>query len=762
MIEKIKNLIKEMTLEEKASLCSGENSWLTKAVERLDVPSIWLSDGPHGLRKQEGLTDNLGIFNSNPAVSFPSLSTAGASFDRELIKSVGQSLGEQCSAENVSVLLGPGINIKRSPLCGRNFEYFSEDPYLAGELGSSYVEGVQNSGAGACVKHYLANNQETRRFTSSSEIDERTLREIYMPAFESVVKKAQPWMVMCSYNKINGTFASENRKFMTDVLRGEWGFKGCVVSDWGATHNRVKAVAAGTDLTMPGEPLTDCEIVEAVKAGMLPEFLVDTACENILNLVFKAVENKKTDVKIDHKKAHEVSRAAAEQSAVLLKNENNILPLNSKQKIAFIGQFADNPRFQGGGSSIVNAVFKTKALDAVKGLADVTYSQGYDGLTPDNSLIDQAVKVAKQADVAVVFAGVPLEMETEGNDRTHLKLPDSHNALIEAVAKLQKNTVVVLHNGSAVEMPWLENVKGILEMYLGGEGIGEATVNLLFGKVNPSGRLAETFPLCAEDNPSYLYYIGTGNKVEYREGVYVGYRYYESKKQKVLFPFGYGLSYTQFEYSDLKVSKEIMTADDVLTVSVNVKNTGKVAGKEVVQLYVAVKDCGVLRPVKELRGFDKLDLEPGETKTAVFTLDKRTFSYWNEEVHAFHMPAGLYEIQISKSASKTVLAKEIMAIEEELNIVSELTELSLIKELVKHPAGKQFIEENLDAIYDGVIASGIASHVTGRKIEKEEFSNMFTGMYSQPIQVLKMFLPAVTPKEWKALLNDINKDILGF
>lgn len=646
-----------------------------KKILRLDIPDILITDGPHGLRKQEGAADNLGMNESKTAVSFPAECAAAASFYRELVRQLGEILGEEAQAEDIQLLLGPGINIKRSPLCGRNFEYFSEDPFLTGELGVAYIEGVQSKGVGTCVKHFLANNQETARMTISSEADERTLREIYMSAFERVVKKAKPWAVMCSYNKTNGKYASENRLYMTDVLRTEWGFDGCVISDWGAVHNRTGAAAAGTDLTMPGAIETDGEITAAVQDGKLPESLLDAACANILRLVFRGNESRKPGKMPALEEDHQFACFAEEQSAVLLKNDDAVLPLSKNKKIAFLGEYAVNPSYQGGGSSRVNAYRPTNAFDESKQFADITYSPGYRGGETNEQMLNHAAQTAKEAGTAVVFVGTALE--TEGADRQNIALPAAHSALIERAAKVQPNIVVVLHSRGPVEMPWIDTVKAVLEMYLGGEGAGGAAANLLFGKSNPCGRLPETFPKRLEDNPSYPSYFGSGGKVEYREGVHVGYRYYTSKKMDVLFPFGHGLSYTSFRYSNLTLSADKIRAGETLTVSVDVSNSGMLAGKETVQLYVAVKKCAVLRPVKELRGFEKTELAPGETKTFTFTLDQRDFSYWNSEAHCFHLPAGMYEIQIGKSAGDISLVAALEAEEEPLPIKQEFTMMSL-------------------------------------------------------------------------------------
>lgn len=657
---KIRELVSQLTLEEKAGLCSGEDFWRTKAVERLNVPQIMVSDGPHGLRKQDDKADHLGVNDSIKAVCFPTGCASASSFNRELIKEMGEALGEECRAEGVAVLLGPGVCIKRSPLCGRNFEYFSEDPYLAGEIATSFIKGVQSKNVGVSIKHFLANSQEHRRMSSDAIVDERTLREIYLPAFEKAVKEAKPWTVMCSYNKINGKYAADNKRFLTRILRDEWGFDGVVVSDWGAVNDRVSNLNAGLDLEMPSSNgFNDKLIVEAVKAEKLDEAVLDRACERILDLVFKytenAIERYEFDRMADHKKAMETAR----ETITLLKNDN-VLPLKKGVRAAFIGQYADKPRFQGGGSSHINTKYVTSALDFAKtsGINNITWTQGYDDTEDEvnEALIEEAVMAAAVADVAVIFAGLPDSFESEGFDRRHLHMPDAQNELIERVARVQQNVVVVLHNGAPVEMPWIDKVGAVLETYLSGEGVGAATVEILYGDVNPSARLAETFPLKLEDNPSYLYYFGEGDRAEYREGIYVGYRYYDKKKTEVLFPFGHGLSYTSFEYSGLKLDKHEMDDTEELLVSVNVKNTGERYGKEVVQLYVGAFDNDyVMRPVKELKGFEKVGLEPGETKTVSFKLSKRDFAYYETGINDWFVESGEYRIMIGRSAENIVL-----------------------------------------------------------------------------------------------------------
>lgn len=659
--EKIRDLISRMTLEEKAGMCSGEDFWHTKAVERLGIPSSMVSDGPHGLRKQDAMSDHLGVNESIKAVCFPAGCGAAASFNRELLEDMGKTLGHECQAEGVSVILGPAINIKRSPLCGRNFEYYSEDPLLATQMAGALIKGVQSKYVGTSIKHFFANNQETRRMSSSSEMDERTMREIYLAAFEGAITKEKPWTVMCSYNRINGVYAAENKMALTDILREEWGFDGYVVSDWGAVNRRVPDLEAGLDLEMPSSGgQNDKLIVAAVRNGILSEKVVDTAVERILNIIYRFEENRDESAVFDREMDHEKARKIAEETVVLLKNEE-ILPIIKTKKVAFIGKYAKLPRYQGGGSSHINSYKVTSAVEAAKGLYNVIYAEGFrdDVDQTDDDLLQEAIEVAKQAEVAVIFAGLPDAFESEGFDRMHMRMPACQNELIQKISEVQPNVVVVLHNGSPVEMPWEKNVKGIIEAYLGGQAIGGAVVDIIFGNINPSGRLPETFPLQLEDNPSFLYYIGEGDVVEYREGIFVGYRYYDKKKMPVLFPFGHGLSYTDFAYSRLRVSKEHILDTETLKVTVDVTNTGDMAGKEVIQLYVADKESTVIRPEKELRDFAKVKLEPGETKTVEFELTSRAFAYWNTQIHNWYVETGEFDILIGKSSRDIVLSKTV-------------------------------------------------------------------------------------------------------
>lgn len=668
----VKKLVNELTLEEKASLCSGADFWHTEAIDRLNVPAAMVSDGPHGIRKQENLADHMGVAESIKAIGFPTASAMACSFDRDLLHKVGDALGEECVAEDLAVLLGPGINMKRSPICGRNFEYYSEDPVVAGELGAAFVNGVQEHGVGTSLKHFAANNQEWRRMSISAEIDERTLREIYLAAFETVVKKAQPWTIMCSYNRINGVYSCENDWLLNKVLRDEWGFEGLVMTDWGAMDERVPSLKAGLDLEMPdchGE--TDKLIVKAVQSGELEESVLDTTVERILTMVDKYLTARKgidpasmvhplpssVERGYDVAAHHALARTTAEQSAVLLKNED-ILPLQKDKKIAFIGEFAKVPRIQGGGSSHINNTSVESALDAAGD--SVSYAQGFhiDEETTDETLLQEAITLAKESDVAVIFAGLPDSFESEGFDRTHLNMPANQNELIARISEVQPNVVVVLHSGSPIAMPWLDKVAGVLQMYLAGQASGGAAVNLLFGDATPCGKLAETFPLHLEDNPSYLNFPGNREKVCYQEGVFIGYRYYDKKKMDVLFPFGYGLSYTDFTYSNMKVTVNGKNAADVdviketdeIVVSADITNTGNCDGAEIVQLYIKNPVVYEIRPEKELRDFAKVFLKAGETKTVTFTLNARAFSYYETRIHDWYAESGDYEILLASSS----------------------------------------------------------------------------------------------------------------
>ena len=650
---KHQDIIEKLTLEEKAALCSGKDYWHLVGIERLDLPEIMVSDGPHGLRKHNDKKEKTDIMGSVPAICFPTASATACSWDEDLLFEMGQTLGDECRAENISVLLGPGMNIKRSPLCGRNFEYFSEDPYLAGKLAAAFIRGVQSKGIGTSLKHFAANNQETRRMTIDTVADERTLREIYLAGFEIAVKEGKPWTVMNAYNKLNGKYCAENEWLLNDVLRKDWGFDGVVVTDWGAENEIVDGIKAGQNLEMPGSNgLAPAKLVKAVKMGELDEAVLDERVDQIIEVIVnaKATLGKYQYNGLEH---HAVARRIAENSMVLLKNDGDILPLKKDKKVAVIGEFAKSPRYQGSGSSQINARMIDNAHDTLleKGYPFV-YARGYDknADVTDLNLLREAMAVAKQAETVVVFAGLTDVYESEGFDRDHLSIPQSHIDLIAAVAKVNPNVVIVLQGGAPVEMPWADCAKAILNGYLGGQACGSAVVNLLYGDANPSGKLAETYPMALEDNSSYFNFPGSRKSVEYRESVYVGYRYYDAAKKDVRYPFGYGLSYTTFEYSGLKLSKKSIKDTDTLTVTFKVKNTGKVAGAEIAQLYVKDVKSTVFRPEKELKGFKKVFLAPGEEQTVTIELDKRAFAYYNVNIHDWHVESGDFNILVGASS----------------------------------------------------------------------------------------------------------------
>ena len=752
----IKALISQLTLEEKAGLCSGADFWHTKAVERLGIPASMVSDGPHGLRKQDDKVDHLGVNDSIKAVCFPAASATAASFDKAMLTRMGEAIGDSCQHEGLSVVLGPAVNIKRSPLCGRNFEYFSEDPYLAGKLSAAFIHGVQSRNVGTSIKHFAANSQEHRRMSSSSEVDERTLREIYLPAFETAVKEEQPWTVMCSYNRLNGVFASENPWLLTDVLRKEWGFEGYVVSDWGAVSDRVAVLAAGRDLEMPSSGgINDKKIIEAVRSGKLDEAVVDQAVERILNIIFRFTENAKPDTPWDKEAQHQLAAEIAADCMVLLKNDDKILPLRKEDTVAFIGEFADKPRFQGGGSSHINCFRTTSALEAAAGLP-VLYAQGYsatkDAATEEQ--IAEAVAAAKKAKIAIVFAGLPDVYESEGYDRTHMRMPECQNRVIEAVASANPNTVVVLHNGSPVEMPWIGKVKAVLETYLGGQAVGLATIRVLYGETNPSGRLPETFPLQLEDNPSFLSYGGEGDIAEYREGIFVGYRYYDFKKAAVLFPFGYGLSYTDFEFSNLRLSANTITDQDLLTATVTVKNTGDRAGKAVIQLYVGDKESSVFRPVRELKGFEKISLQPGEAKDVSFTLDKRAFAYWNTELHDWTVEPGDFTIEIGRS-SRDIALDASVTVNSAVKINRHYDMNSIFMDILADPHAAAVFKPVLDGMRAAFIPADTEQTDAAKEAITEEMGlAMFNYM---PLRSILSFAgEKADPSLLEQLLNTLN------
>ncbi len=654
---KHKDLISQMTLKEKASLCSGKDFWHLKSIERLGLPEIMVCDGPHGLRKQNAENKKVGIGNSYPATCFPTAVTTACSWDRDLIYKMGQALAEECLQHGVSVLLGPGVNMKRSPLCGRNFEYFSEDPELAGEMGAAFIAGVQSKGIGTSLKHFAGNSQEMKRMTSNSIIDERALREIYLRAFEKAVKKSQPWTVMNAYNLLNGTYCSENDWLQNKVLRDEWGFKGAVVSDWGAVNDRVAGLNAGNDLEMPSSGgVNDAKIVEAVKCGVIDETTLDERVDKLIDIILKGAANKKPGYKFDVKAHNLLSRQIAEQSMVLLKNDGNILPLKrvEGEYVAVIGAFADNPRYQGAGSSIINPTMIDSGRRAFNNSPiSVKFADGYDRSGKrknEDAYITEACNLAKNASKAVVFIGLTDDYESEGFDRSTMKLPDGHNRLVEAVSRVNDNVIVVLEGGSPVEMPWADDVKAILNAYLGGQSVAPAIVDVLTGKANPCGKLAETYPICLKDTPTSFRYPDSKEDVQYRESIFIGYRYYDKVERNVRFPFGFGLSYTSFEYSDIKLKKKNLTKGEGAKVTFTIKNTGDVAGSEIAQVYVAKPESKIFRAPKELKGFVKIHLDPGEEKKVSVELDDRAFAFWNTATEDWCVESGEYKILVGASS----------------------------------------------------------------------------------------------------------------
>ena len=650
-------IVEKMSLEQKAKFVSGYDYWHLEEAKELGLPKIMVTDGPHGLRKQntdKKTSDGIGLGNSVPATCMPPAATSACSWDEDLLREEGEALAEECLQEKVSVILGPGTNIKRSPVCGRNFEYFSEDPLLAGKMSANLINGCQSKGIGNSLKHFACNSQEAFRMVVNEVIDERTIREIYFPAFEIAVKEAQPWTVMNSYNRINGVYASQNYWLQEQVLRKEWGFKGLVLTDWGASVDRIPGLENGTDLEMPSSgTLNTQRIIDAVNNGTLKEEVLDKRVDNVVDLIIKSKPALEKEFKFDVEAHHSIARKVAEGSMVLLKNEGGILPLKSGAKVAVIGELAKAPRFQGAGSSVINPTKLDNAYDELVKLGvDVTYAQGYEkGKDEINSqLVSEAKNVAAKADVALVFVGLTEEFEGEGYDRENINMPSSHNNLVSEIAKANENTVVVLAGGSVVYIPWISEVKALLNSGLGGQAGGSAVANILTGKVNPSGKTAETYPLTFEDNPTFGNYPGGPVVSEHKESVYIGYRYYDTAEKEVLFPFGYGLSYTTFEYSGIKLSAKEINDTDTLKVSFTIKNTGNVDGAEIAQVYVADKESTIFRPKKELRAFTKVFLKAGESKEVTLELSKRAFAYYNVNLGDWHVESGDFEIMVGASS----------------------------------------------------------------------------------------------------------------
>ncbi|HHY10922.1 MAG TPA: glycosyl hydrolase [Firmicutes bacterium] len=661
---KINRLRDSLTLDEKIALVSGAAKWHLRAIPRLGLAAVMVADGPHGLIRQKDGEDHLGLSAGEPATCFPTAAALANSWDPKLVFAVAAAIGEEALQEGVSVVLGPGANIKRSPLCGRNFEYFSEDPYVSGQLAAAWVEGIQSRGVGASLKHFAGNNQERWRMTNNSLIDERALREIYLAGFEYAVKKAKPWTVMAAYNKLNGVHCTENERLLKTILREEWGFQGLVLSDWGAVNDPVAGIKAGLDLEMPASfGRSAFKIRQDLKTGRLTEAALNKPVQRVLRLIGKAAENK-SPLQYDAAKHHLLAKRAAAESAVLLKNDDNLLPLDKKDKIAVVGEFAKNPRIQGMGSSLVNPTGVDTVCGKLKEMGlEFDYAPGYSLAAEENSeeLISAACETAAEADVTIIFAGLPAGYESEGYDRQHLNLPPSHVKLIEAVKEVCARVVVVLTAGAPVVMPWLEKVTALLHTYLPGQAGAGAIVDLLFGRLNPGGKLAETYPLRLEDVPAHLTFAVDRYNTEYWESIYVGYRYYDTAWAGVLFPFGYGLSYTTFAYDDLEFSEDEFTPGEPFYVSCTVENTGEVAGAEIVQLYISKTDSALFRPEHELKGFRKVFLAPGEKKRVQFSLDERSFAYYNARISAWHVEEGEYEIRLGASSRDIRLVKTVFA-----------------------------------------------------------------------------------------------------
>jgi beta-glucosidase len=709
--------ISDLTLEEKAALTSGLDFWRLKAIERLGIPSIMVTDGPHGLRKPAGESDHLGLNASVPATCFPPAVGLGASWDPELAARVGAAIGREAAIEDVAVVLGPGVNIKRSVLCGRNFEYFSEDPIHASDMGSGIVRGIQSEGVGTSLKHFAANNQETDRMRVSSDVDPRPLREIYLRAFQGVVEDEQPWTVMCSYNRINGVYASEDPFLLTEVLRDEWGFEGLVVSDWGASNVRTEGIKAGMDLEMPASGgLSDRQLVAAVKSGELDEADLDRSAERVLNLIRRANERASAPTELDVDAHHALAREAAGRSIVLLKNDGGILPLRPAQKVAVIGEFAEKPRYQGGGSSHINPTRVDTALEMIREVAgDVAYAPGYvlpeapegigmsGGKAPKQpesvlaELRDAAVAAAKDAEIALVFVGLPDEDESEGFDRDHINLPEEHLALVDAVASVNPNTIVVLSNGGVVALPFADRVPAIVESWLLGQAGGSGVADVLYGAVNPSGRLAESFPYRLEDTPAFTSFPGEGQHVRYGEGIYVGYRWYDARKTEVAFEFGHGLSYTTFAYGEATAR----WTEDGIAISIDVTNTGELAGREVVQAYVSVPGSAVDRAPRELKAFRSVEIQPGETVTVDLLARARDLRYWEERVEGWILETGDYVVEVGSSSRELHASATVTVPGDEL--VIPVTRDSSVGDAFAHPVAGPIARAEISASPFGAI-----------------------------------------------------------
>ncbi|MFW5696267.1 MAG: glycoside hydrolase family 3 C-terminal domain-containing protein [Phototrophicaceae bacterium] len=709
MNNQIAEMLHQMTLEEKAALCTGATTWRTLAVERLGLKPIVVSDGPHGVRRLIDIedVDNI-IGESHPATCFPVAAALAATWNTDLLYEMGQALADESIALDVDIVLGPGINIKRSPLCGRNFEYYAEDPLLAGELAAALINGVQSKGVGTSLKHFAVNNQETRRFTVDAVVDERTLHEIYLTGFEIAIRKARPWTVMCAYNSVNGDYCAHNPYLLTDILRDQWQYEGFVMSDWGAVHDRVKSLQAGLELEMPGpSPHRTQAVVRAVENGELPIDVLDRAVERLLRVIFRAQETPKGHTTFDVDRHHELARRIAGEALVLLKNASQTLPLTGGERLAVIGQAAVTPVYQGGGSSHINATRVDNALDLLKQRAQVQYTAGDKSFEVDTAAIEAATKLAADADVALLFMALPASVESEGYDRDDLNLTPQQIALIQAVGRANARTVVILNNGSAIDMrAWIDDVAAVVEAWLPGQAGAGAVVDVLYGDVNPSGKLAETFPLRLNDIPAQLNFPGDHDTVRYGEGLFVGYRAFDEMQRDVLFPFGFGLSYTQFEYSDLRVSATELRAGESLEVTVSVTNTGPVAGQEIVQLYVHDHEARLRRPYKELKAFAKVSLEPGQTRQVTLALDERAFSYYDPAHSRWVAEAGTFDILVGSSSADIRLRQQV-TLTEGTPLPSIISIDSTLSDWMTDPRGMAVLGPVLEQMFGTQSASAL-------------------------------------------------------
>ena len=748
-------LLGHMTLEEKASLTVGRDAWTTQPIDRLGIPSIWLSDGPTGLRKvSEAPLIGLGI--SEIATCFPTESCLGASWDSELVREVGRAIGLECQAHDVQVLLGPGVNLKRSPLYGRNFEFFSEDPVLSGELAAAYVDGLQQQGVGASVKHYTANECETDRMRSDSIVDERTLRELYLRPFEIVVEKAQPWTMMAAYNRLNGVYCTESSYLLKQIAE-EWDYRGVFVSDWSAVDDRLASLAGGLHLQMPAAPTAE-SVVEAVRSGRLSGAQLDALVLRLLTLILKADAARTSGTIVDFAAHHELARRAAAESIVLLKNEDPLLPLEGEmlEEIAVIGVFAREPRIQGAGSSQVNPARIENLFDElVRQLGPcgrVAYAAGCRDESGDPILLKEAQYVARQATVAVVMVGLPESHDSEGLDRPDLGLPEWQDSLVEAVLAVQPHTVVVLVNGAAVAMPWVQRAPAILETWLGGQAGGGALVDIMLGRVSPSGKLAETFPVCIEDTPAYLNFPDDGQgRARFAEGLFTGYRWYDARKIAPLFPFGHGLSYTSFAYEDVRLDHTQLLEGETLGISCTVRNTGARAGREVVQLYVHERQPRLRRPEQELKAFASVRLQPGEAATVQMTLCRRDFAYFDPQAGDWLITSGTFDILIGAS-SRDIRLQQSIAVQAAASRRAPLGRRSLIGDFMSHPSGPTYLRPLLArALYGPDAGDATAGPKGGDDLPYDPF------LYSLPVSRL-VVMGAVSDGELAAIIERVNGD----